>query len=543
VIERVRSNEEIRALYDATAYLFNADTVHDLAQQIVRAVVTEFEHVDCGLLSVDLPTGQINRLARTGQYQVSVPGPLHLSGPGLVPKAIRENRIVYVPDVQQDPDYVANMPTTQSEMVVPLRTRNTVIGVLDLQSTQPDIFNQRDARILGAFAERAAAALEIIRLYEAINRHAAELELRVEARTQELQSAKERVEAILNNSSDAIILVDVDGAVQQTNPRFVETFGYDYDEMFGQSLSRIVLMEAEDDLLQILEGVASNREYRRSEVLAKRKDGSVFPADAAFAAFAGNLGTEIVCSLRDISAQKQLEQELRSAFEQQKELADLKTRFISTVSHEYRTPLTIIMTFSSLLRMYSERLTDEEKQRYLDNIQTQVKRMTALLDDVLEINRAETVGVEFTPEAIDLAGLCQEMVENTRQINPDHRIEFSIAGEPALMSGDLKLVRQIISNLLSNAVKYSPDKGQVEVNLRFEAESVALMVRDEGVGIPPEDLDNLFKLFHRAGNVGQIQGSGLGLAIVKQAVDAHQGTISVDSTVGVGTTFTVVLPM
>ncbi len=543
VIERTQANDEIRALYNATAYLFNAESVHGLAQQIVRAVVEQFEHVDCGLLLVDKQTNELNRVARTGHYQINTQVVLTVDGPGLISKAVREGRIVYAPDVHQAKEYVANVPSTQSEIVVPLRTRSGIIGALDLQSTQRSYFNQRDQHVLTTFAGRAAAALEIIQLYEEINQHAAQLEMRVAERTRELQEAKDRVESILHNSSDAVILLHADGSIQQTNPRFDELLGYERDELFREDLSRIITMENLEGWSQIIDAGAAGNKYARFEVLAKRKDGSVFPADAALAAFSLQQETGIICSLRDISQQKQLEQELRTAFERQKELAELKSRFISTVSHEYRTPLAIIYTSSSMLLKYSDRMTREQQQPYLENIKAHVNRLTALLDDVLEISRTDTLGGEsFNPEVVNIADACREIIDDMRQVYPDHPVELLVVDEIPPVAADVKLLRQIISNLLSNAFKYSPPQRAVQVSLAFSSNEVVMKVKDEGMGIPEEDLNKLFGIFHRARNVGDIAGTGLGLAIVKNAVEVHQGRISVESVVGEGSVFTVVLP-
>ncbi|MCC6614167.1 MAG: PAS domain S-box protein [Anaerolineae bacterium] len=543
VIERARATAEFRALYNATAYLFNADSIQDLAHQIVHGIVQEFEQVDCGLLLVNQQTGQINRLVRAGQYHVEVQTPLTTDGHGLIPMAIRQDKLIYSPDTQVDERYVPNVPTTRSEMVVPLKTRAGTIGALDLQSPIPHYFSESDQRVLEAFAERATAALEIIRLYEEINTYAGQLEERVKERTQQLQRAKERAETILNNSSDAIILIDAHGAIQQTNPRFEEILGYERDELFKQHLDRVVSLIDNQDLPHFIRTVSVNREYRRTEAVVRRKDGSTFPADVAFSTFIGNQEIEMVVSLRDISAQKQLEQELRAAFERQKELTELKTRFISMVSHEYRTPLAVIQTASSLLLTYGDRVPDDKKKRHLENVLDHVKRLTELMDDVLEINRAETIGLDFNPEPSDIVVMCRALVEDARQVNPNYTIEFNVVGELPLIPADPKLLRQIASNLLSNAIKYSPNHGAVHITLQTESNQVVLIVRDEGMGIPKEDLDNLFSLFHRASNVGQIQGTGLGLAIVKQAVDAHGGAISVESEVEQGTTFTVKFPM
>jgi signal transduction histidine kinase len=194
------------------------------------------------------------------------------------------------------------------------------------------------------------------------------------------------------------------------------------------------------------------------------------------------------------------------------------------------------------MKMYSERLTNEEKLEHLDTIQTQVERLTALLDDVLEISRAESMKVEIVLEALSIADLCREIVNDFQHISPNHQIQLHLAGDVAPITADVKLMRQIISNLVSNAVKYSPNHGTVEVRLTFKDRQVVLVVSDEGMGIPEDDLELLFTTFHRARNVGEIQGTGLGLAIVKQAIDAHGGTIAVNSTIGQGTTFTVTLP-
>jgi PAS domain S-box-containing protein len=414
--------------------------------------------------------------------------------------------------------------------------------VLNLQSTEIDNFSQSDLRVLSAFAERAAVAIEIMQLVEEINRYASQLELRVDERTHELHRAKERAEAILNNSSDAILLADANGVIQQTNSRFNTQFGYEVDELFGQHLTSVVSQENAVQFSQLLQDVVQNKHYRRLDVTLSRRDGSTVPVDAAVASFSDDEKTEIVCSLRDISEQKKLEHELREAVERQKELVELKTRFVSMVSHEYRTPLASILTSSSLLQDYAERLTEERRRSHFGTIQTQVQRLTELLEQVLQINKAESIHLEFKREMIDFVAFCREAVESARQISPKQHIEFAVEGEAVDIGVDVKLLRQIVTNLLSNALKYSPNDATIWMNLVFESDQVMLTVKDEGIGIPEEDLDRLFTMYHRAKNVGDIQGTGLGLAIIKQAVEAHDGTISVESTLGVGTTFAVTLP-
>jgi signal transduction histidine kinase len=213
------------------------------------------------------------------------------------------------------------------------------------------------------------------------------------------------------------------------------------------------------------------------------------------------------------------------------------------VSHEYRTPLAAILTSSTILQDYNDRLSDERRKSHFSTIQIQVHRLTDLLEQVLQINKAESVGLELHRDMVDFVTFCRELVDSACQLNPLRRIEFNVIGEPVEVGMDVKLIRQIISNLLSNALKYSPEEGTIWLTLTFEPEQVILEVRDEGIGIPEEDQSQLFTMYHRAKNVGDIQGTGLGLAIIKQAVEAHEGTISVESEVGKGTAFQVAIPL
>lgn len=237
------------------------------------------------------------------------------------------------------------------------------------------------------------------------------------------------------------------------------------------------------------------------------------------------------------------ESELREALANEKALNELKSRFSSMVSHEFRTPLSVILSAAGMMERYGDQLTDEKRATLITRIQTQVLHLVQLLDEVLALDRAEAVGIQVQHEDIDLAAFCAALVDEISETASDHDISLTVTGTPRTVSLDPKLMGQAISNLLSNAVKYSPEFGQIRVNLRFEADAVLLRVADEGIGIPEDDLEHLFEAFHRAGNVRGISGTGLGLAIVKRSVEAHGGTITVQSVVGKGTTFTIWLPV
>lgn len=252
---------------------------------------------------------------------------------------------------------------------------------------------------------------------------------------------------------------------------------------------------------------------------------------------------EIIGQWIDITERKQLEVELRLAIEREKELHELKSRFISMTSHEFRTPLSTILSSSELLEYYRHKLTEEKQLGHLQRIQAAVRHMTNLLNDVLLIGKAEAGKLEYNPQLIELVSYCQYIIENILiMIKSTDRILFthSAASIPAYM--DERLLEHILTNLLNNAVKYSPPETKVNFDLAATSTQITFTIQDQGIGIPPSDIPHLFESFHRATNVGNIQGTGLGLAIVKQCVNLHQGEIDVYSELGKGTTFIVKFP-
>ncbi|MBD2301533.1 PAS domain S-box protein [Nostoc sp. FACHB-190] len=258
---------------------------------------------------------------------------------------------------------------------------------------------------------------------------------------------------------------------------------------------------------------------------------------------AGN-PVEMVGYLADITQRKQLEQELRVALEKEKELNELKSRFVSMTSHEFRTPLSTILSSAELLEHYRHKWTEEKQITHLHRIQAAVNRINEMLNDVLVIGKAEAGKLEYTPTTFDLVAYCHHIIEEA-QLNQNNRCLIAFTSQyPAISCCmDEKLLGHILNNLLSNAIKYSPERSTVKLNITCTNAQVILEIQDQGIGIPPEDLPHLFESFHRAKNVGNILGTGLGLAIVKKCVDIHQGQIAVTSSLGVGTTFTVSLPL
>jgi PAS domain S-box-containing protein len=253
---------------------------------------------------------------------------------------------------------------------------------------------------------------------------------------------------------------------------------------------------------------------------------------------------EIIGFLTDITQIKELEEDLKIALEREKELNELKSRFVSMTSHEFRTPLSTILSSSELLEHYRHKWTLEKQTLHLHRIQSSVQHLTKLLNDVLTIGQAEAGKFNFKPSLFNFVDYFHNLVEETQiNIRNSHTIEFLCECQFTEAYMDKILLEHIFSNLLSNAIKYSPINSTIKFAIATSNHDVIFVIKDQGIGIPQEDLPHLFDSFHRATNVGNIQGTGLGLSIVKKCVDIHQGTIKIDSELNIGTTFTLTLPL
>lgn len=238
--------------------------------------------------------------------------------------------------------------------------------------------------------------------------------------------------------------------------------------------------------------------------------------------------------------------QIRQALAKQKELNELKNRIVRTISHEYRTPLTIISLATDLLDSQANQLNKKQKETCFHKIRMATEHLTNLVEDALVVNQVESDEITFTPQHIDLVLLCQELVEEF-SLAAGHKYEIlanyqACEAEQSIYL-DKKIVKQILHNLLSNAIKYSPNGGLINLNVSCSDRQVTFQIRDRGIGIPLEDRSSLFECFHRAANVGTLPGTGLGLAIVKKFVEIHQGEIYFESRLNTGTTFTIVLPI
>ncbi len=228
----------------------------------------------------------------------------------------------------------------------------------------------------------------------------------------------------------------------------------------------------------------------------------------------------------------------------ERELRELKSNFVSLVSHEFRTPLEVIMSSVDNLDRYHDRLPPEKRQQLLQTIHKSVRRMSGMMEEVLVLGRLEADRMTFKPAPLDLRTLCQRVCDEIESATSKRcAIHFQMEASSDEAFGDESLLRHIFTNLLSNAVKYSPAGSNVEFAVRPDGPNAICRLADQGCGIPDVDQKRLFQAFHRGSNVQQIPGTGLGLMIVQRCVDLHGGTIQFESTEGRGTTFTVTLPL
>jgi PAS domain S-box-containing protein len=245
---------------------------------------------------------------------------------------------------------------------------------------------------------------------------------------------------------------------------------------------------------------------------------------------------------QDITERKRAE-EVQRNLEKELELNELKIRFFSMVSHEFRTPLSTILISAQLLENSNKEWSEEKKLKNLERIQSSAKTMTQLLTDILTLTRAEAGKLEFRPQPLDLEDFCFSLLEEIKfSTRAQKDILFVSECSQRIAWMDERMLRSIVTNLVDNAIKYSPDDSQIYFTLAAESGQAIFQIQDQGIGICQEEEEQVYQAFQRGENVGDVTGTGLGLAVVKKCVELHGGSIKLESKLGVGTTFTVTIP-
>jgi len=450
-----------------------------------------------------------------------------------------------LPLTQASPDHPSATTSlkSNSETEAELLEEGLHFGDSPQQITEDSFWGWTTANqeIVQAIAAHCALAIYQAELHQKLQTELAERKQVEEA----LRQSEARYRAIVEDQTELICRFKPDGTLTFVNDAYCRYFNKQRIELIGQEF--LPMMPSQDrefvskNFRSLSQGHPINT-YEHRIILPSGEirwqqwsDRAVFDAQGNF----------IECQAvgRDITQLKQAEVDICMALEKEREVGELRSSFVALVSHEFRTPLTVIQSSTDLLENYNHKLSDEKKLKLFGRVQGAVRRMTHLLEEVLLIGKAEAGKLNFKPSLMDLRAFCCDIVENLQMSTSSrHTINFFMHGNCGDVLMDEKLLGHILSNLLSNAIKYSPEGGIVKFDVICSPETTSFLIQDHGIGIPKPDLEKLFESFRRASNVGSIPGTGLGLSIIKRCVDLHGGQIDIESEVGVGTTFTVALP-
>lgn len=361
-----------------------------------------------------------------------------------------------------------------------------------------------------------------------------------------MRESEERFRQMAENIREVFWMTDLDKKQMiYVSPAYEEIWGRTCQSLYQHPLSFVDSIHPDDrDRLVAAINKQSAGEYDEEYRIVQPSGEERWIRDRAFP-ICDSEGQvyRIVGIAEDITENKRIQQEVFKALEKEKELNELKSRFVSMTSHEFRTPLTTILGSAELLKHYSHKWSEEKKLLHFERIHSNVQYLKQMLDDLLLIGKAESGRLEFNPAPLDVAQFCRNLVEELQVSDRNqHTIIFTKQGQGTDAFMDEKLLRHVLGNLLSNAIKYSPPGSTVRFKLAIRDDEAMFQIQDQGIGIPKEDQERLFEPFHRAQNVGKISGTGLGLAIVKKTVDLQGGKITVNSEVGIGTIFTVTIP-
>jgi PAS domain S-box-containing protein len=310
------------------------------------------------------------------------------------------------------------------------------------------------------------------------------------------------------------------------NDAAIRIYGYSREE-FLATTTEILHLEA--DIPKVIDIIHKNPQgfSYTTQWQHRKKDATLIDVDVVSHGVVFNERPARLVLVNDITTRRQLEEErlyakeLAIELEKEREIIELKERFISIVSHEFRTPLSVILSSVDILRIYFDRLTRERITEKLGGIADQVQHMGDLLDDVLMIGRHNAKRVNFVPEPQDIVRLLNTAIEHVRMGDEDrHQFILNFQLQDTMMLVDKRLLEHVFLNLIGNAVKYSPVGTNIYINVKQSNQDIIFSVRDEGIGIPPDDQSRMFEPFYRAKNAFDKRGTGLGLAIVKQSVEA-----------------------
>jgi PAS domain S-box-containing protein len=391
----------------------------------------------------------------------------------------------------------------------------------------------------------------------------------------EYMEGKQGIDALFLYATEGILVVNAQGEIIRINPSAEKLFGYEKDELLGKKVEALVprkLAKHHESHREKYNGNPHARAMGKDiELFGLKKDGKEFPVEISLSPYATAEGNFVIAFIIDITLRKQAEanlknysaelekqvknrtlileeainelektkKELNQALEKEKELSELKSRFVSMASHEFRTPLATIMSSLSLVTKYGE-MDDKEKQsKHITRIKSSINNLTDILNDFLSVSKLEEGKVENNPEKMNLKQFISSAVTELQALAKEgQKINYTHTGNETAVI-DPKHLKNILFNLVSNAIKFSDEGKTISVSSAGENGSVKISVKDEGMGISKADQEHLFERFFRGRNASYIQGTGLGLSIVAKYAEVMNGKIDFSSKENSGTTFTI----
>ncbi len=358
-----------------------------------------------------------------------------------------------------------------------------------------------------------------------------------------IKDSESRLKAIIDTAVDGIITIDSKGTIETLNPAAARLFGYNEEELIGENI-KILMPEPDrsghDQYIKNYHNTGDGKIIGKGrDVIGKKKDGTTFPfllSISEVQLYGRKIFTGIIHDISELA-------KVKDALKKEMELNELKSRFVTMASHEFRTPLSAILSSVSLISKYNDPKDEEKRTKHINRIKSSVANLTGILNDFLSLSRLEEGKEMNTLEKFDIKELSDETIEEISPILKEQQfIQYNHFGETSFLVLDKNIIKTIFINLLSNASKYSAEGMKIIFTTSIYESHFDIVVKDEGIGIPDEDKIHLFSRFYRANNTQNIQGTGLGLNIVKKYVDLLEGKINFISELNKGTTFTITIP-
>jgi len=458
-------------------------------------------------------------------------------GVGLAGWVIQHKQPVLSGDVRRDPrwlDSASPRLKTRSIIAVPLMVGNDVHGVLIVSDARPNYFNEAHLKLVTAAAGQVARAINNAELYRYVREQAERLGVML--RREQEESSKNQ--AILASIADGVLVNDAQGRIILVNAAAARILNSTEEALLGQNVRNVFAIFSPSGRREALEAMdafmsastATGQEATTIETVLEM-DQRVVSAHLAPVITANDEFLGVVTVLRDITKEVEADR--------------AKSEFVSTVSHELRTPLTSIKGYTDLLIAGAVGEINEQQKRFLNIIKSNADRLTALINDLLDISRIETGRIQLNMEPLRMEEIVLEVVNSLRRQIEEKGLTLELDIPPGLREvyGDRDRLTQVLTNLVSNAYHYTPS-GSIRISLSQVEDVLRVDVADTGIGISPEDQKRIFDRFFRADHpvVRESRGTGLGLSIVKMFVEMHGGRIWVESEPGKGSTFTFILP-